>query len=218
MHFVFLFSFSYQRPIVPALYVSTPLVITSHSHTHHVHRRSLHLPQSHPLTPPITVPSLTGNSSKMCSTVSHMIDTNSNPTSPRHKPLTLSHSHPLSHSTPLTAPPLSQFSPADHNSKTSHFAFDFTYSSPVPEETLAPSSPPGPNARSSTSPMKVTGPAGVPLNNTRSSDSDLSTPPKGTPYTTYNAQISIVLVSSLFQHFLRHNVIFWQSVHPNDVS
>ncbi|XP_045174901.2 C2 domain-containing protein 5-like isoform X2 [Mercenaria mercenaria] len=51
--------------------------------------------------------------------------------------------------------------------------------SPVPEETLAPASPPVSNARSTTSPMKVTGPPSGPQNNRRSSDSDISTPPKG---------------------------------------
>ncbi|XP_060570762.1 C2 domain-containing protein 5-like [Ruditapes philippinarum] len=51
--------------------------------------------------------------------------------------------------------------------------------SPVPEENLAPSSPPVSHARSTTSPMKVTGPPSGPPNNRRSSDSDMSTPPKG---------------------------------------
>ncbi|XP_045174900.2 C2 domain-containing protein 5-like isoform X1 [Mercenaria mercenaria] len=163
----------YQRPIVPALYISMPLVITSHSQSH-VHRRSLHLPHSHPLTPlTSTVPSLNNHSSKMCTTVSQTISNNSTPNSPRHRSLTISHSHPL------TAPPISQLSPNDHNSEQSHFAFDFTYSSPVPEETLAPASPPVSNARSTTSPMKVTGPPSGPQNNRRSSDSDISTPPKG---------------------------------------
>ncbi|XP_060570000.1 LOW QUALITY PROTEIN: C2 domain-containing protein 5-like [Ruditapes philippinarum] len=163
----------YQRPIVPALYISMPLVITSNTQSH-AHRRSLHLPHSHPLTP---VPSntLTSNShsTKMSTSVAHTVENNSTPSSPRQRSLTISHTHPL------TAPPMSKSSPSDHSSERSHFAFDFTYSSPVPEENLAPSSPPVSHARSTTSPMKVTGPPSGPPNNRRSSDSDMSTPPKG---------------------------------------
>ncbi|XP_060569999.1 C2 domain-containing protein 5-like [Ruditapes philippinarum] len=150
-----------------------PLVITSNTQSH-AHRRSLHLPHSHPLTP---VPSntLTSNShsTKMSTSVAHTVENNSTPSSPRQRSLTISHTHPL------TAPPMSKLSPSDHSSERSHFAFDFTYSSPVPEENLAPSSPPVSHARSTTSPMKVTGPPSGPPNNRRSSDSDISTPPKG---------------------------------------
>lgn len=167
--FPFLLYFRYQRPMVPPLHISMPLVITSSSHHVHYHRRSLHLAPTNPLhllsatPPPLTV---TG---KHCSPVPHLTFNNSSPSSPIHKPLSLSHSHPL------TAPPIGFNSPSNPNKGLSHFAFDFTYSSPVPEETLAPASPPVANARSSTSPMKVTGPS----NDRRLSDSDLSTPPKG---------------------------------------
>ncbi|KAK3597627.1 hypothetical protein CHS0354_030177 [Potamilus streckersoni] len=53
--------------------------------------------------------------------------------------------------------------------------------SPLPEDTIAPSSPTASqNLRSSTSPMKVSMPTSL---NRRSSDSDISTPPKGSSLT-----------------------------------
>ncbi|KAK3095112.1 hypothetical protein FSP39_010454 [Pinctada imbricata] len=70
-------------------------------------------------------------------------------------------------SPPPSAPPLS----------TGQSAFNFPFSSPVPEETALPSSPPN-ILRSSTSPVKCSAPIGV---QRRSSESDLSntTPPRG---------------------------------------
>ena len=161
----FLFLFSSQRPLVPALHISTPIVMSTSGPALHT-RRSLHLHHSHPLTPPtFTVSSpMSIDSVRMCH-VSHR-NNNSHPGTPTR----LSQSYG---SQPLTAPPISHKS--SPHSNTTHFAFDFTYSSPVPEETLAPSPPPGQNSRSTTSPVKVLGPSV----NRRSSDSDVSTPPKG---------------------------------------
>ncbi|XP_076116321.1 C2 domain-containing protein 5-like isoform X2 [Mytilus galloprovincialis] len=61
-------------------------------------------------------------------------------------------------------------------------AFSFAFSSPVPEDTLAPSSPPVQPVRSTTSPVKMVPPSQT---NRRSSDSDISTntPPKGSSLT-----------------------------------
>ncbi|KAL4225070.1 C2 domain-containing protein 5 [Mactra antiquata] len=161
----------YHRYVVPPLHI-TPQVMTSSSyHTYHPHRRSFHAIHSHPLShlpgtsPPVPIPT-----SKHHPTTSYFnLNNSSSPNSPVHKSAILSHSHPS------TAPIIGYNSPSTPNKGHSHFAFDFTYSSPLPEETLAPASPPVTNARSSTSPMKVTGPA----NDRRLSDSDLSTPPKG---------------------------------------
>lgn len=60
--------------------------------------------------------------------------------------------------------------------------FSFAFSSPVPEDTLAPSSPPVQSVRSTTSPVKMVPPS-QPVR--RSSDSDVSTntPPKGSSLT-----------------------------------
>lgn len=57
-------------------------------------------------------------------------------------------------------------------------AFSFAFSSPVPEDTMLPSSPPGQAVRSSTSPVKMVTQSQAAR---RSSDSDISTntPPKG---------------------------------------
>lgn len=162
----FLFRFSCQRPLVPALHISTPIVISMSNTSHHA-RRSLHLHHSHPLTPPsLTVSSPTALNPV---TMAHVIAGNNN--SVPGTPTKLSHSY--GYMQPHTAPAITHKSPPHSN--TTHFAFDFAYSSPVPEENHAPSSPPGQNARSTTSPVKVLG-SSV---NRRSSDSDISTPPKG---------------------------------------
>ena len=60
----------------------------------------------------------------------------------------------------------------------SQSAFSFAFSSPVPEDTMPPSSPPVHAVRSTTSPVKMVTPS---QGNRRSSDSDVSTntPPKG---------------------------------------
>ena len=92
------------------------------------------------------------------------------PLSP-HKRVHTSHSHMATdHSGHMTGPVTAPVTSA------SHFAFDFPSSSPLPEDSVAHSSPPPSTTRSTTSPVKVT----LPTQHRRSSDSDIScTPPKG---------------------------------------
>ncbi|XP_071100395.1 C2 domain-containing protein 5-like [Haliotis cracherodii] len=61
--------------------------------------------------------------------------------------------------------------------------FTFPSSSPLPEDTIAPSSSPTPH-RNSTSPVRVAVPVINPVINRRSSDSDLSSPPREVEFRT----------------------------------
>ncbi|WAR02424.1 C2CD5-like protein [Mya arenaria] len=167
----------YQRSMVPALHISTPIVMTTNINPMHA-RRSLHLTHPHSLTPP---PHSDHNqhSDHATPTCHHShyhhprsrsrstSGSDSGPCSPIRLSSSLGHAP-----SPLTAPPYHSHS--QQGCALSHFAFDFPYSSPLQEENHVPSPPPSKKERSTTSPMKVAGPT-----NRRSSDSDTSTTSKG---------------------------------------
>lgn len=108
---------------------------------------------NHHQTPPSFGPSLTSRSHH------HLTMT------PPHTPVRKS----VSISPPPSAPPIVS---------SSQSAFSFPFSSPLPEESATPSSPPSQIIRCATSPVKVVSPH---TQVRRSSDSDVSniTPPKG---------------------------------------
>ncbi|XP_052271042.1 C2 domain-containing protein 5-like isoform X2 [Dreissena polymorpha] len=145
-----------QRPLLPALHISMPIVMSTNSNPLQA-RRSLNAPHL-PITPPHHTSNLAFE---------------------HHHSFQLEHTHSAclprqsssGHTPPQTAPPHIGIGPP---SSASHFAFDFAYSSPVPEESNAPSSPQSKNELSSTSPMKMNG-----TGTRHSSGSDASTPPKG---------------------------------------
>lgn len=116
------------------------------------HAVNSHFYFNHLQTPPTFVPSLISRSHH------HLTMT------PPHTPV----KRVVSISPPPSAPPL----------VSTQSAFSFPFSSPLPEDSAMPSSPPSMLIRCATSPVKVTSPQAQVR---RSSDSDVSstTPPKG---------------------------------------